>query len=115
MMLKKLLIIGCLLSLPLQGYGQQTDCPNSNPQANYFQTYPEKCTDYIPFINATQTYPADYPAYPGIAYESSYYSTAQVVTAVLVATAFFVVVGIALTNTPKHHGKNCHHCHSGKR
>lgn len=108
-MLKNLLMIGCLLISPLHGFELDTGCTPPDNQQNFFHTYPSTCPTGP--INATQTYPADYPPYPGIAYERSV-STAQIVTAVLVGTAFFVIVGIALTNTPKHHGRHSHHCHS---
>ena len=84
-------MISCLLISPLYGVRViETDCEAPDSQENAFRSYP-----------------VDYPPYPGIAYETSY-STAQLVTAVLVGTAFFVIVGVALTNTSKNHGKNCH-------
>lgn len=114
-MLKKLLMIGCMLISSLQATRELIiECEPMEGYDNVFHTYPGKNTDVIPCINASQTYPEPYPPYPGIAYEHSY-TTAQIVTTIVVATAFFVIVGIALTNTPKHCGKNCHHTHSGRK
>lgn len=93
-MLKKLLVIGTLLTLPLQG--------KSVPDL--------ECPAY-PVLDAADGYPAPYEAYPGIAYESSY-TTTQLVTTVVVAVAFFAIVGVALTNTPGHHHGHHGHCAS---